>query len=116
MAPTASSTFNQMRRIVNKTDQYGNTALHYATQKWPQHTVRRLLELGANIGIKNEWQEIPISKIRPETIKAFLDSESCLTSHSYSSAGGVYASAALESKGAWVCWCKKQVVHGFTEA
>ena len=73
-----SITFNQMRRIVNKTDQYGNTALHYATQKWPQHTVRRLLELGANIGIKNYWREIPVTKIRPDVLESFL-SEFCLT-------------------------------------
>merc|ERR1719483_643583 len=68
-----------MKSIINKKDDRSNTALHYATQKWSQATVRNLLELGANIGIKNHWDEIPISKIRPETMDDFL-SEFCLTS------------------------------------
>ena len=37
-----------------RVDGQGNTALHYATQRWDQDTVRRLLERGANIGIKNK--------------------------------------------------------------
>ena len=76
--PKHTSTYDQMRRIINKTDQLGNTALHYATQKWPQDTVRRLLELGANIGIKNHWREIPVTNIRPDVLESFL-SEFCLT-------------------------------------
>jgi len=70
---------DQMKSIINKKDDRSNTALHYATQKWPQATVRKLLEMGANIGIKNHWAEIPISKIRPETMESFL-SEFCLVS------------------------------------
>ena len=60
-------------------DLLGNTALHLATQRWPQQVVRRLLERGANIGLKNKWGETPISKIRPETMEEFLD-EFCLQS------------------------------------
>jgi len=71
--------FGQIKALVNKKDDRSNTALHYATQKWSQATVRKLLEIGANIGIKNFWEEIPISKIRPETMENFL-SEFCLTS------------------------------------
>jgi hypothetical protein len=41
--------------------------------------VRELLERGANIGVKNKWEETPISRILPETMEAFLD-EYCLTS------------------------------------
>ena len=70
---------SQVKSLVNKKDDRGNTSLHYATQMWSQHTVRRLLQLGANIGMKNLWDEIPISKIRPETMESFL-SEFCMTS------------------------------------
>eukprot|EP00090_Calanus_glacialis_P040329 TRINITY_DN7028_c0_g1_i6.p1 TRINITY_DN7028_c0_g1~~TRINITY_DN7028_c0_g1_i6.p1 ORF type:complete len:1012 (-),score=240.18 TRINITY_DN7028_c0_g1_i6:85-3120(-) len=71
--------YGQIKSLVNKKDDRSNTALHYATQKWSQATVRKLLEIGANIGIKNFWEEIPISKIRPDTMENFL-SEFCLTS------------------------------------
>jgi len=77
--PSNSQVVDQMKSIINKKDDRSNTSLHYATQKWSQATVRKLLELGANIGIKNHWDEIPISKIRPETMENFL-SEFCLTS------------------------------------
>lgn len=70
---------DQIDRIINKKDIFGNTALHYATQKWDQSIVRSLLERGANIGIKNRWGEIPIQKIEPETMEAFLN-EYCLQS------------------------------------
>jgi len=70
---------DQMKSIINKKDDRSNTALHYATQQWSQATVRKLLEMGGNIGIKNHWAEIPISKIRPETMESFL-SEFCLVS------------------------------------
>ncbi len=66
-----------VRAIINKRDVLRNTALHYATQFWPQETVRKLLELGANIGMKNHWDEIPISNIPPQTMEDFLD-EFCL--------------------------------------
>ena len=77
--PGTEGFLKQMKSLVNKKDDRGNTALHYATQAWDQATVRRLLEAGANIGIKNLWDEIPISKIRPDTMESFL-SEHCLTS------------------------------------
>jgi len=69
-----------MRKIVNNQDDNGQTAIHYATDLWSQDTVLRLLECGAHIGLKNRWQEIPISKIRPETMQDYLDSTSCLSS------------------------------------
>jgi hypothetical protein len=43
-----------------------------------QDTVRELLERGANIGVKNRWEETPISRILPQTMEAFLD-DFCLT-------------------------------------
>ena len=63
--------------VINMRDKLDNTALHYATQKWDQATVRLLLECGANIGMKNHWEEVPISKISPDTMEAFLD-EFCI--------------------------------------
>lgn len=64
-----------IRKIVNKRDILENTALHYAAQSWPQEIVRRLLELGANIGMKNHWDETPIEKIHPHVLESFLDEE-----------------------------------------
>ena len=69
----------QIDKIINRKDILGNTALHYGTQRWDQATVRALLERGANIGIRNKWGEIPIQKIEPETMEAFLN-EFCLES------------------------------------
>ena len=63
----------ELRKVINKRDSEGNSALHYATQSWSQATVTRLLEAGANIGLKNNWGETPIAKIRPETMESFLD-------------------------------------------
>ena len=51
----------------------GNTALHLATQFWPQSVVKSLLELGANIGLKNNLHEVPINRILPETMEDFLN-------------------------------------------
>ena len=63
----------QIVKIINKRDILENTALHYATQMWPQSIVRCLLEAGANIGMKNHWHETPVSKILPSTLEAYLD-------------------------------------------
>ena len=65
-----------MAKLVNKRDSLGNTALHYATQRWPEEAVTELLKLGANIGVKNHpalGAELPISRIKPETMESFLD-------------------------------------------
>ena len=42
----------ELRKIINKRDTCGNSALHCATQAWPALAVRQLLERGANIGLK----------------------------------------------------------------
>ena len=68
-----------LRSIVNKRDELKNTPLHYATRFWSQQVVRRLLEVGANIGMKNHWSEVPISRIEPQTMEDFLD-EFCIHS------------------------------------
>ena len=64
--------------IINRRDKGGNTAVHYAAQFWPKDTVRALLRLGANIGVKNWRGEIPLHKIDPATLEAFLD-EDCVS-------------------------------------
>ena len=48
----------ELRNVVNLQDTTKNTALHYATQLWPQEVVRGILELGANIGVKNQYDEV----------------------------------------------------------
>ena len=64
-------------KVINTKDNLGNSPLHYATQLWSQKVVRSLMEMGANIGLKNIWGETPIAKILPETMESYLD-EYCL--------------------------------------
>ena len=68
-----SLTETDLTKIINKRDLEGNSALHYATQNWSQSVVTSLLEYGANIGLKNNWDETPISKINPDIMEDFLD-------------------------------------------
>ena len=72
-----STQFKKLRTVINQRDGLGNTALHYATQFWPQSVVLTLLELGSNIGLKNVYDEVPIDKILPEVMENFLDTR-CL--------------------------------------
>ena len=69
-----------VKKIINRQDLNGNTALHYSTQQWPTAVTRSLLQHGANIGIKNDWGEIPISRISTDTLEDFLN-EDCMTSN-----------------------------------
>ncbi|XP_023324174.1 transient receptor potential cation channel protein painless [Eurytemora carolleeae] len=61
--------------VLNRKDLTGVTPLHYATEKCSQNVVRALLRRGANIGIKNMWGEIPISRICPRLLEEFLDQD-----------------------------------------
>ena len=72
----------QIRMIINKRDDRYNTPLHYATLNWPQQTVRKLLNNGANVGMKNIREEIPLSRINPDTLQDFLD-ENCMVADGY---------------------------------
>ena len=72
----------QIRLIINKRDSMHNTPLHYAALNWPQTIVRKLLNNGANVGMKNLRQEIPLSRISPETLQDFLD-ENCMSTRGY---------------------------------
>ena len=71
---------SDMRAIINRKDVNGNTALHYSTEKWPALVTRALLQCGANIGIKNDWGDIPITRIPPKVMEDFLN-EDCLISN-----------------------------------
>ena len=72
----------QIRLIINKRDSMHNTPLHYATLSWPQQTVRKLLNNGANVGMKNIREEIPLTRIPPQTLQDFLD-ENCMVADGY---------------------------------
>ena len=67
----------EVRDLVNSQDGQGSSSLHLATQLWGEDVVARLLRLGANVGLENEWGELPITSILPATLESFLDS-SCL--------------------------------------
>jgi len=71
----------QLTRIINKKDNLNNTALHYASQLWTQEDVTSLLNLGANIGVRNLRGEIPLTRILPKTLEDFLDN--CATHESH---------------------------------
>jgi len=72
---------DQLRRVINKKDTLSYTPLHYASQMWGQQEISKLLKLGANIGVQNSRGEIPLSRILPETLEAFLDICSAHTNH-----------------------------------
>jgi len=71
----------QLARVVNKKDRGGggggrrlaNTALHYAVQQWGEAEVADLLDLGANIGVRNWRGETPLDRILPATLEKFLN-------------------------------------------
>ena len=71
----------QLTRVINKKDLIGNTPLHYAAQIWTQEDVTSLLNLGANIGVRNKRGDIPLTRILPETLENFLDD--CATHESH---------------------------------
>ena len=43
-------------------------------QLWSQEDVTALLNLGANIGVRNLRGDIPLNRILPDTLESFLDS------------------------------------------
>ena len=69
----------KLSTIINCQDLTGNTALHYATQHWGGETVTQLLLLGANIGLRNNLGETPISNILPSTMENYLNNH-CIKS------------------------------------
>ena len=75
----SSKKVSKLKAIINMKDKLGNTALHYATQNWPQSVVKSLLKLGANIGLKNDLDEVAIDRILPETMEDFLNNDCLMT-------------------------------------
>merc|ERR1719300_1300396 len=69
----------KLSTIINCQDLTGNTALHYATQNWGGDTVTQLLLLGANIGLRNNLGETPISNILPSIMENYLNNH-CIKS------------------------------------
>ena len=67
-----------LSKIINQRDNLGNTPLHLATERWSQKMVGRVLEAGANIGMKNRWNEVAIDRIDPETLEDFINNF-CMT-------------------------------------
>ena len=65
------------RHVINKRDRIGSTPLHYAVRTWPEASVRTLLDLGANVGLKNAFCEIPLARISRKCLGDFLD-DGCL--------------------------------------
>jgi hypothetical protein len=57
---------SELLKIINQKDGRKNAPLHYSTNLWPQSISSKLLYRGANIGIKNIWGELPITKIMPK--------------------------------------------------
>ncbi len=71
--PHKKDVFRQIRKIINKKDIHGNSALHYATSKWSRDITKALLMVGANIGQKNQFGEVACTLIKPETLEEFFD-------------------------------------------
>ena len=67
-----------IQNIVNKQDKTGETPLHCAVNSWPQDVVKSLLSLGADVGITNNNQEIPLAQISVDSLTSFLD-EHCMS-------------------------------------
>ena len=67
-----------LQRLIHTPDVWGNTPLHYAAETSNELAVRKLLQLGADIGRKNLRGEVPIHKISAEIMQDFLDD--CLES------------------------------------
>ncbi|XP_063222114.1 transient receptor potential cation channel protein painless-like [Bacillus rossius redtenbacheri] len=59
---------------IDSTDEKGNTALHYAAKSDFSTIVEALLNRGAYIGVRNAFEEPPLSNIDPKTLENFLDS------------------------------------------
>ena len=69
---------DKIRRIINIKDRpYGNTALHYAAHNWSDKVILRILSFGGNLSVKNKDGQNPLSRIKADTLKTFLD-ENCM--------------------------------------
>ena len=73
--PISNSYPQQIRSIVNDKDIDGNTPLHCAVLNWSEDVVKKLLSLGANASIKNDHNEIPLTRISRTAFEDFLNKQ-----------------------------------------
>ncbi|XP_037812201.1 transient receptor potential cation channel protein painless [Lucilia sericata] len=64
---------------VNEMDKSKSTPLHYAVKYRNNEAIRELLKRGAYIGIKSEFNELPIDGMNPEILEEHFDN--CITSN-----------------------------------
>ena len=53
----------------------GRTVIHLAASKWGSRVVKRLLNLGANIGEIDHFGEVAVTSISPDLLETFLDTK-----------------------------------------
>jgi hypothetical protein len=69
-----------IKQIINNQDPWyrgQNTALHYAGRKWSQDIIMLVLKSGANIGIRNSWDEPAFANVSSNVLEEFFD-DCCL--------------------------------------
>ena len=66
-----------VKAMINQQDSYGNTALHYAGEFWDADVASKVLELGANIGIINHWNQPAFEHVSSKVLEEFFD-DHCL--------------------------------------
>ncbi|CAL4060170.1 unnamed protein product [Meganyctiphanes norvegica] len=59
---------SKLDSIVDSTDEWGNTPLHYAAHLDDQNFARILLTNGAHLGIKNNYGKLAIANIQPSVL------------------------------------------------
>lgn len=64
---------NDGRAAVNATDEFGNTALHYAIRNHQERITFELLDRGAFIATNNHRGESPLTHMDPELLEKYMD-------------------------------------------
>lgn len=70
---------NQKKIDLNQQDMFGCSPLHYAIKFNNSDVIRKLLEKGAFIGVRNKFNQLSISNINPKVLEKHLDS--CITTN-----------------------------------
>ncbi|KAM7345804.1 transient receptor potential cation channel family member painless isoform 1-T2 [Cochliomyia hominivorax] len=73
------SLLNSDKIDVNEMDKSKSTPLHYAVKYRNNEAIRELLKRGAYIGIKSEFNELPIDGMNPDILEEHFDN--CITSN-----------------------------------
>uniref|UniRef100_A0A1B0D8H9 Ion transport domain-containing protein n=1 Tax=Phlebotomus papatasi TaxID=29031 RepID=A0A1B0D8H9_PHLPP len=64
---------------VNQKDKWGSTALHYAVRYKEEKAIQALLDKNTYLGIRNRFQNLPISDINPSLLEEYFDN--CITTN-----------------------------------